>query len=181
MGTSAAKPSSSFATATTKQYDTETMIKLLINGYLRLIENKFCLSYAFPSGLIDVIWLFYPRDFKFIDKNLKEFKISDDGLTIEKSGKQCYATIQFGEFFTSKSSLIYRYTLKQTSGQSGFNGFGFITKDYKEFLMSDWNEGDNDSMIFYTNGYFVTSDRFDKKMKDHGEYKEEEWFCVELV
>merc|ERR1711933_49271 len=128
--------------------DEDMMIKLLVNGYIRQSNTSFDLN--IPKALIDIIIKSYPRAWKFINRNYKYCTILNNGLTVSIK-EETYVTVQFGEFFSNKRKMEYTFRFK--TGSEAHNGIGFITKQFKDFERGNWNMGNNDSTVYYANGY----------------------------
>ena len=136
-------------------------VEVLCFGYIRLLESKLSLLYSIPSGIVNVIILYYPIEYKFINRGLGGYTISNNGSSLEKSSSHNYV-VQFGEFFSNKlqPSFIWTITFKWISGNVRECAFGFITKQFDGFNNDCCNWGDNNSMSVAGNGYMVTSSCF---------------------
>eukprot|EP01083_Nonionella_stella_P039191 106598_1 len=150
-------------------------LPLLVSGYLRDFETHNKLFT--PMELSTLIVAFYPRiKFYFMDKGNNEhiISITDDGCTVicgeHVSGG--WVTLQIGDFFTNKDKLMHTLTLKfsieeNTHSFQGYNSIGFISNEFTLFESPTWNPGRNGSVSISSNGYFVTSECFDKELNHH--------------
>ena len=155
--------------------ENQLRIQLAIHGYLREFEKNNKLSNIFPEQLKNVIIMLYPRNkFKFIDKfKISEAKVEDDGAKLVKMDDGDWVECQIGDFFDINDKLIYKITLKSCNNDgriTGFNSIGFITKEFTDFIIDDYNRGDNGSTYISSNGYFMTSKCFDETMKNHATF-----------
>eukprot|EP01084_Bolivina_argentea_P209004 356121_1 len=167
------------------------LVELCVYGYLRDFDSTNILSQPLPMELANVILIYYPRNrFKFINKaNNKHISITNEGYTAiygdvsssdppwdwtgDTPTYKRWVTLQIGDFLSNKEKIIHTITFKLTTHDRnsdivGYNSIGFISKEFKLFESTSWNPGKNGSVSLSSNGYFVTSECFDKKYVNHG-------------
>ena len=147
---------------TTKKLDrlSKEYWTILVFGYIRLI-----IQLSIPSELksICIDYLFGETNFKFNYRggNEEVCDITNDGLTMAaKNGK--YGTVLFGDFFSFKTNPYLNFTvlMKLDEFRLHFNGFGFATPQFKQYVTTYFNGGENHSCTFNINGYFKNSKEF---------------------
>ena len=127
----------------------------LIFGYIREMERKTLLSYDFPSGIINIIILYYPiKNFEF--KRLDYVQISDDGLSLRSTA---FLTVRFGEFLHKNERMIYKVIFEIKEANHYNVGVAFMTSEFDEKTEEprSYNTGNNHSCVVTGNGFFVDS------------------------
>eukprot|EP01084_Bolivina_argentea_P140902 247643_1 len=157
--------------------------KIVVTGYIRQFQNNNQLFCSFSVDLIQTILLFYPiHKWEFTDKKINNITILN-GYTLKYSrviASAAWVSVQIGDFFSIKDKCIHTITLKGVSDIKssfvGYNSIGFFTKKFTQFERNDWNHGKNYSVQIGSNGWFVTSECFDKSLRYHYSNPLNNWY-----
>ena len=131
-------------------------VDTIINGYIRYMQKHFT-NIIIPSEINSLIIKFYPQ-LIWMESNHEYITVDGKDTPIKVCGAFKDEFINSGHislntYFDASDDEIVTIEMVMTKTSPRYQGFGFCTKQFRDWTPRYWNDGDNGSVVLYQHGY----------------------------